>query len=185
MSETEEYWYALRTFFSQEKKVGAHLDTYNLSWFIPMRSTPVRRRPQEGPAKRFKADRPFVHNLIFIRKPADDDVLKNALLECPYSTRIYCKPDSQEWCAIPGRDILELRIICDQSFTAPHFINAEDIDPKVGREVEVVHGPMKGVHGRLLRKNKKYYILKTLGNGMGVVATVSRWCCQPVEQPDN
>ena len=36
--------------------------------------------------------------------------------------------------------------------------------------------------GRMMRKNKKYYVLKTMVGGMGVMVAVSRWCCEPATE---
>ena len=165
---TKKNWFALRTFFAQEQKVGAHLDNYLLSWFIPMRG------------KKGKGGRPFVHNLIFIKQPNDINVLKEALKTCPYVVFMYCNPGSRDWCVISDNDMLELRIICDQTFTEPIFLPSNEAELIAGREVRVVHGPLSGTHGRLVRKNKKYYIVKSVFNGMLVMVTVSRWCCEAV-----
>ena len=187
---TEENWYALRTFFSQEQKVGEHLKNYDVSWFIPMRGLIKKTKHGERNVKKDKNDlpyqpKPFVHNLIFIKQPDDVQQLTKALKECPYSTRMYCKADSPEWYVIPGRDILELRIICDQTFTDPIFLLQGQDEIKVGREVRVVHGPLSGIHGRMVRKNKKYYVIKTVTNGLSVMVAVSRWCCEPLDSHDN
>lgn len=174
-----ENWYALRTFYSQELKVGAYLDTYKLSWFIPMRGKTKGGTLSKVMGEK-KRPKPFVHNLIFIKQPEDISVLKNALKECPYTTFMYCNPGSMEWSVISGKDILELRIICDQSFSEPIFITTKEAELKVGREVRVVHGPLSGTHGRLIRKNKKYYVLKTIFSDMSMMVAVSRWCCEAV-----
>ena len=180
----EENWYALRTYFSQESKVGAHLDNYQLTWFIPMHGKTKRTKSGNEPQDKAQQSKPFVHNLIFIKQPDDVSLLKRALSECPYSTWVYRQPNGVDWCVIPGRDILELRIICDQSFTEPIFLTGQEAELKVGREVKVAHGPLSGIQGLLVRKNKKYYVLKMMVCGMGVMVAVSRWCCVPLDKDD-
>lgn len=180
----DENWFALRTYFSQENKVGAHLDNYQLSWFIPMRGKPSNAKQESDAQNKTQKSKPFVHNLIFIKQPDDVNILKKALAECPYSTSMYRQSNGIDWCVISGKDILELRIICDQTFTEPIFITEEDAKLKVGRYVMVVHGQLSGIHGKLVRKNKKYYVLKTMVTGMSVMVAVSRWCCVPMDEPD-
>jgi len=122
---------------------------------------------------------PAVHNLIFIRKTMKQEEMQTILRECPYSVSLYTKRDGRrEPYVIHDRDILELRLICDQSFSEPQFIVNKDDDLDIGRKVTVTHGPLKGVHGQLIRKKKKYYVMKTYA-GLGVIVEVSRWCCQP------
>ena len=74
----DENWYALRTYFSQENKVGAHLDNYQLSWFIPMHGK--ARNTKEGNESQAEArqPKPFVHNLIFIKQRPFETVEETA-----------------------------------------------------------------------------------------------------------
>jgi ribosomal protein L24 len=60
------------------------------------------------------------------------------------------------------------------------FLSAEEAQLKVGDPVLVAHGPLKGITGRLVRQNKKYFLLKEVP-GMGVMVKVSRWCCKPIQ----
>lgn len=73
--------------------------------------------------------------------------------------------------------------MCDVSLCEPTFITQGEYDMKVGHTVRVVHGPLSGIRGKLVRKNKKYYIMKSLGmdssDALGVMISVSRWCCEP------
>ncbi len=178
MPKSEDTWYALRTYYSQEQKVGGHLDRYSLQRFIPMRT--VLKADCSGPTKKArKSQVPYVHNLIFIKRPQDLQTLESALAECPYATSVYSQPESGEWCPIPESDILDLRIICDQSFTEPIFLTEEECDMVKGSLVEVTHGPLKGIRAILVRKNKKYYVVKEI-TGARIMVQVSRWCCKKI-----
>jgi len=177
MSANEEHWYALRTYYSQEQKVGRHLDRYGLTYFIPMRLSKKTVRQGDN-VRSIKQRVPFVHNLIFIQRPADDDCLRKALAECPFQTHVYCQPESEEWQDIAGRDILDLRIICDQSFCEPTFVTRSEGEVSIGTMVRVTHGPLQGIRGMLVRRKKRYYILKDVGT-LYVQVMVSRWCCEP------
>lgn len=124
---------------------------------------------------------PAVHNLIFLQVDRSIEELKKVLKECPYALSVYCragKPDT--WCLIPDNEIMDLRLMCDTSFTEPLFITQKESELKLGTQVIVTHGPLKGIRGKLVRKNKKYYLVKTLA-GLGVMVAVSRWCCKSTE----
>ena len=106
--------------------------------------------------------RPVVHNLIFIRKVFSEEVIRKILSECPYPLSVYRHQDkAQSWCEIAGQNIIDLRIMCDAAFCEPTFITQKEYDMKVGHIVRVVHGPLSGIRGKLVRKNKKYYIMKS------------------------
>ncbi len=177
----DEKWFALRTFHSQEKKVGLFLTEKHLSYFIPMRRIKVVCK--DGTPS--NCEQPFVHNLIFLRKTLDTIELKQILGQCPYPLSVYSHQDSKEhWYEIAKSEILDLRIICDNTFCEPKIITQKEYDLKVGRMVRVAHGPMKGIRGKLVRKNKKYYLLKTIAD-VGISISVSRWCCVAEEENNN
>lgn len=137
----------------------------------------------EKDGKVVRRQQPAVHNLLFIPLEQQREVLQKILAECPYSTYVYRQPDHpEEWCLIPDRDMTDLRLMCDSEFNEPLFLSSLECEMKVGRAVRIAHGPMKGIRGKLIRKNKKYYILKAF-DGFGVAVAVSRWCCVPDETP--
>lgn len=174
--ENEECWYALRTFHAQEFKVSHYLEQCHLGHFIPM-SNRVRHT-EEGAL--IKTRQPAVHNLIFLQKTRPKAELRTILSECPYAVSVYHHIDNEEkWYEISSHEILELRLLCDHSFN-PQFISQEESELKVGSEVYVKHGPFKGLSGKLVRKNKKYYLVKSFV-GLGVMVAVSRWCCESIE----
>jgi len=176
-SEDSGVWYALRTFFAQENKVSTYLEQNALEFFVPM----IYSMGSDAEGNPVRCYRPAVHNLIFIRKTTGEDVLKAILQKCPYTIQVYRKQsEEKEWYPIRDSEILELRMICDRSFEVPPIITEHNGDLPIGRMVKVVHGPMKGIKGKLVRKNKKYYLLKTLAN-LDVKIAVSRWCCESLD----
>ena len=167
-------WYAIRTFNSQELKVSKYLDARMLKNFVPMRKFRVSDN-----GKPVWKSRPIVHNLIFVMKMYPQDVIEHILSECPFPIKIYRRGnDARSWYEIDNREMLDLRMICDNSFCEPHFLPTDEI--KDGDMVRVVHGPLAGIRGKMVRKNKKYYIVKSLGD-LSVEVIVSRWCCEPDE----
>ena len=179
-SENHDSWYAVRTFNAQEFKVSEYFKKHSLPHFIPLSKSCVKE--QDGQVK--WRMRPVVHNLIFVRKAFSEEVVRKILQECPFPLSVYKRQDkAQSWCEIADQNIIDLRIICDVSFCEPTFITQKEYDMKVGQCVRVVHGPLKGIQGKLVRKNKKYYIMKSFEmdsqDALGVMISVSRWCCAP------
>ena len=59
------------------------------------------------------------------------------------------------------------------------YITEEEAELKAGTPVLVKYGPLKGLSGKLVRANKKYFLVKEVP-GMAVMLKVARWCCTPV-----
>lgn len=70
-----------------------------------------------------------------------------------------------------------MRMLCDPRFNALIFELPESGDITVGHAVRILSGPFKGFTGRLIRKSKKYYFVKTIA-GIGVMVRISRWNCE-------
>lgn len=153
--------------------MSLHLDRYHVEHFIPM----MKCLCYKNDGTQVKVERPAVHNLIFIRKVAPKSELRTILAECPYPVTVYHHSDNEQlWYEISDNDLMDLRLLCDSAFS-PQFISQEESELKVGTEVYVKHGPCKGLTGKLVRKNKKYYLVKTFV-GLGVMVNISRWCCE-------
>lgn len=128
---------------------------------------------------------PAVHNLLFLKADRSTDELRQVLTECPFPISVYCQIDKPGvWCQISDSDMTDIRLMCDTTFSEPKFITQEESELKVGTEVIVTHGPFKGITGKLIRKNKKYYLVKSIA-GLGVMVSVSRWCCQEVKKNED
>lgn len=169
-------WIALRTCFSQEIKVGGYLDSRHIPYFIPM----VLSADVDKDGKPVRRHRPAVHNLLFIPLEQNHKTIREILRECPYAIHVYGHPDRPgEWYKIPDRDMQDLRLICDLTYTEPQFVSAQECELKVGHTVRVTHGPLKNITGKLVRKSKKYYLVRTFGD-LGVMISVSRWCCEAI-----
>lgn len=148
-SDDEGYWIAIQTFHAQERKVCSFLDGYQTKHFVPM----VTRTVLAKDGKRVHKLQPAVHNLIFLQVDRSMDEVKRILANCPYSISVYSQMDKPGvWCLIPDKDMLDLRLICDITFTAPVFTTAQEVELKTGTHVRVTHGPMKGISGKLVCK---------------------------------
>lgn len=179
-TKSHDSWYAIRTFNAQEFKVSDYLKMHSLPHFIPVCKSRV-----EAPDGQVKwRMRPVVHNLIFVRKAFSEEVIRKILQGCPFPLSVYrCQDEAKSWCEIADQNIIDLRIMCDASFCEPTFITQREYDMKEGHIVRVEHGPLSGIRGKLVRKNKKYYIMKSFDidspDAPGVMISVSRWCCVP------
>ena len=168
-------WYAVRTFNCQEQKVSRFLTERGYIHFIPM--TIIKETGDESTLKRTMV--PAVHNLLFIQRKETAEQLIKDLSECQFPTSIFRHPGEKKCCEIPGLDMIELRMLCDPNFKTSTFMSQPEAEAMVGKEVRVVAGPFKGSTGRLVRKNKQFYFLKTV-IGMGVMVRISRWYCEPI-----
>lgn len=175
--ELDNPWYAIRTFNCQEQKVSKFLKEKGYMHFIPM--TIVQREVKEGEAPK-RISIPAVHNLLFIQKKGTLQDMQKMLQECMYPVSIFRQPGINQPCEIPARDMIELRMLCDTQFqTTSVFMTQDEAENMIGKEVRVTAGPFKGSVGRLVRRNKQYYFLKIV-TGLGVMARISRWYCEPL-----
>ena len=168
-------WYALRTFNCQEQKVSSFLTDKGYMNFIPM--VHVLKADNEKEEKKVLV--PAVHNLLFIRKSGSLKQMMNVLKECQIPVIFFRYPGVEQYCEISERDMAEFRFLCDPQFTTTTFLTQAEAEAMVGKEVRVVSGPFKGSCGKLIRKSKEYFFLKSV-IGMGVMIRIPRWYCKPI-----
>jgi hypothetical protein len=89
--------------------------------------------------------------------------------------------DDPAYYEIPAKQMMEFQMMCNPDITIREYLTEQEARMKVGTEVLVKFGPLKGLSGRLVRISKKYYLLKEVP-GMGVALKVSRWCCVPIDE---
>lgn len=170
-------WYAIRTFNCQERKISMFLTEKGCTHFIPMAVTLSKVKEGEAP-KRILV--PAIHNLLFVQKIGTQQKTLDTLKECMYPISVFRHPGADKLCEISARDMIELRMLCDPQFQDTSvFMTQDEAENMIGKEVRVTAGPFKGSIGRLVRKNKQYYFLKIV-TGMGVMARISRWYCEPL-----
>lgn len=174
----EHSWYALRTFNCQELKVSKFLTEKECMHFIPMTMVPGKMKEGETPKRILK---PAVHNLLFIQKTGTQQEMLDMLKECMYPISLFRHPGADHPCEISARDMIELQMLCDPQFqNTSVFMTQDEAENLIGKDVRVTVGPFKGSIGRLVRRNKQYYFLKIV-TGMGVMARISRWYCEPIQ----
>lgn len=169
-------WCAIRLFSLQWNAINEYLMGNGMETFVPM--TYVDYEDENGHIKRKL--KPVVSNLVFVRKTVDLTLLSDLVYRSPYKMALVKRSRKDTRIAeIPAGQMEEFKLMCNPEVEMRKFISEEEAKLKAGDPVEVVFGPFKGLSGRLVRQNHKYYLLKEVP-GMGVMLKVSRWCCKPV-----
>lgn len=134
-------WFALWTRSRHEQVVRDQLEQKAIEAFLPTVAKWSRWKD-----RRKKIDWPLFPGYCFARFHAHDRL---PVLKCAGVVSIVSF-DGGEPAPIPEREIESIRLLVQSSLA---------FDPcpliKEGDIVEVVHGPLKGVTGRLMRKNDK------------------------------
>lgn len=166
-------WYAVRTFNCKEKEISQFFTESGLTHFIPMLYKVDKRKA--GKSQRVLAT--VVHNLLFVQKTLSEKEILKIVSGCNWPLQIFRKIDSNECYEIPDSQMTEFRALCDQNFEDASFIEPEEIEAKVGKNVRIIHGPFTGMTGKLVRFNNKFFFVKSVV-GLGVMIHVSRWYCE-------
>lgn len=177
MGEQQTPWYALRLYSPCLRKVADWLAEQKVDYFVPMEY----RLSEHGGEKPHRELSPVVHNLIFVRKDRAEADFKTLLSTLKMKVSVIKKADDPtKYYEIPYRQMWEFQAMCNPEIEMRLYLSEEDAHLKSGYPVAVTHGPLRGLTGKLVRANKKYYLLKEVP-GMGVMIKVSRWCCQPLQ----
>jgi len=169
-------WYALKVYISNQRLLYEALKERQMECFIPMEYADDEVKSEADTPQL----RPIVRNLLFLKKTKAEHEIKELLNALPYKLSVIKKEGSTSDCyEIPASQMVEFQAMCNPDILSKKFISAEEAKLKAGTPVIVTHGPLKGLNGRLVRSNKKYYLLKEVP-GIGVMLKVSRWCCRPL-----
>ena len=170
-------WYAMKLFTMRQKEIAEALREKELEVFIPMEYADIEDHTNHVR----HALRPVVHNLLFIKKTQDEKEICKTILSLPYKVSIVKKePDKQEYYEIPAKQMFEFQAMCNPDILMKQFVSEEQAKLKKGTPVIVTHGPLKGLKGKLVRADRKYYLLKEVP-GIGVMLKVTKWCCKALE----
>ena len=137
----EPQWYAIWTRSRHEQVVREQLEQKQIEAFLPTITKWSRWKD-----RRKKIDWPLFPGYCFARFEVQNRL---PVLKCAGVVSIVAF-EGGEPAAIPEREIESIRLLLRSSLA---------FDPcpliKEGALVEVAHGPLKGVSGRLVRKNEK------------------------------
>ncbi len=170
-------WYAIRLFSNNQMRVGEYFKELGMEYFIPMQYR-IYEDEQGRPKKKL---RPVVSNLIFVKKTITSKAMQELVWKSQYKMSVITRDrQTREYYEIPAKQMFEFRAMCNPEIEMRKFLSAEEARHKAGAQVLVCHGPLKGLSGRLVRENRKYYLLKEVP-GIGVMLKVTRWCCKVVQ----
>ena len=170
-------WFAARLFMSKPQLVMDYLDEQHLPYFIPMEYVDVEDKDHHNR----QLLRPVVRNLVFIKKSQPEKKIQQLLTEAPFKSSVIRKSkDDSRYYEIPAKQMFEFQAMCNPEIAMRKFLSEEQAKLKPGTPVYVKYGPLKGLSGRLVRSNKKYFLLKEIPC-IGVMLKVARWCCKPLQ----
>ena len=170
-------WYAIRLFSNNQMKVGEYFKELGVEYFIPMQYRVYE--DQNGKPKRKL--RPVVSNLIFVKKTMTTQYMQELVRNSQFKMSVITRDrQTREYYEIPAKQMFEFRAMCNPDIEMRKYLSSEEAHHKAGVPVMVCHGPLKGLSGRLVRENKKYFLLKEVP-GIGVMLKVTRWCCKVLE----
>lgn len=175
-------WYAIRLFTLRLHEVKSFFEENGYKTFVPEQY----EDSVDCEGKLHHELRPVVRNLLFVEKGDTLDP-KDEKIRCLITNQqkfklslIKSSPQEQRPALIPSWQMREFMMMCNPDITMKEFVSPEEAQLKTGDWVTVHHGPLKGMMGRLVRKSKKYYLLKEIP-GIGVMMKVTRWCCQKID----
>lgn len=170
-------WFAVRLFMVKPQLVMDYLTEQQLPYFIPMEYVDVEDKDHHIRQQL----RPVVRNLVFIKKSKPEKTIRQLLMEAPFKSSVIRKSkDDSRYYEIPAKQMFEFQAMCNPEIAMRKFLSEEQAKLKPGTPVYVKYGPLKGLSGRLVRSNKKYFLLKEIPC-MGVMLKVARWCCRPLQ----
>ena len=170
-------WFGIQLFGLRQKVLVDFLKEKDIETFVPMQNVVFVDRQ----GKRRHELRPVVSNLIFVKKSLRQQAMAELITHCQYKMSVITRDrTTRDYYEIPAKQMFEFQAMCNPEIEMRKYLNAEEARLKVGTPVLVSHGPLKGLTGRLVRQNHKYFLLKEVP-GLGVMLKVSRWCCQPIE----
>ena len=171
-------WYAVRLFSLKLTEIEEYFKQHGYETFVP-RQWQVSEGHGGKPMRQL---RPVVHNLLFVKKATDEQQMRRVVAESSYKMSVIRKTaDDPAYYEIPAKQMIEFQMMCNPDISIREYLTEQEARMKVGTEVLVKFGPLKGLSGRLVRISKKYYLLKEVP-GMGVALKVSRWCCVPIDE---
>ncbi len=175
----ENSWVVIRTFNRKEMEVGSFLKEKGLTYFIPM-TYQEKLVGDEMKPRRILV--PVIHNYVFLQKRCTDNTLREMLNECRVPLQLLRNKMDNKVSEISDKEMTDFRLLCDPDYakTPVEFMDADEADAKPGKEVEVLHGQFAGVHGKLYKNGRQYWLIKTVGS-LSVMLRISRWYCKVVD----
>ncbi len=176
MYEEKRNWLVIQTFWKREKEVSTFLREKGVDHFIPMTYKERLVGSQEKPKRMLV---PVIHNYVFLEKTMTVREISSMMGQSDIPMRLFKNKGSDAPCEISNQDMFEFRMLCDPAYSDHVIVKEGEDDVEIGKEVVIMHGQFAGIHGRLVRKQHKYWFIKTVA-GISVMLRITRWYCKPV-----
>lgn len=158
----EACWFAARTRYGQELGIRDRLEKAGVEHFIPT----VRVRKSRGKGL---TERPAVTNLVFLRATkAEACALAN---EKGLPVRYIIDCATRTLLVVPDKQMEDFRRVLDLSLEEGGLM---DQPLSLGDRVKVVKGPLKGVEGRVIEFQGRYYVVVSLLDSLFARARVPK-----------
>ena len=152
------FWYAARTRYGQELKVRDRLVREGVEHFIPT-------VPAEGPRK----EKAAINNLVFLKATKAEalDLANTGVIPVKYI--IDCA--TRTLLVVPEKQMEDFRRVLDLSLDEGGLMEQP---LSLGDRVKVVKGPLKGVEGRVIEFQGRYYVVVSLLDSLFAKARVPK-----------
>lgn len=174
-------WYAIRLFSVKLKSVMSILKSAGIPFFVPYREV-TRKEQNTGSVRHYLT--PVVTNYVFIKLEKTVEIVEKTLQIEEVTFQLLRRKGDKELCLISASEMKDFIMMCNPAISERKFISEDEASLCLGDEVIVKCGPMKGYKGKLVRKQGKYFLLKTLP-GVGVMLSISRWNCKKCQAEVN
>lgn len=174
-NEARRVWYAVQTFYCKEERLGEYFKEKGINYFIPMRSS--ERITPDG--KKHRILTPAIHNLLFVEKTFTEKEFLAKVENCPIAFHLLRHRDTRKCYEIPDKEMLELRAICDPTYTGTLYVDTAMAEARPGQRIRVIRGQFAGLEGKLTQYKKSYYVVITVAT-IGVMLHIPKWYCEKI-----
>lgn len=170
-------WLCIRLYTIKPYEIKSFLETDGIKVFLPEEY----RVKEDADGHRKRSLVPVVRNLLFVYVDNNFDDIRQKVGDSRYHTAfITPSPAVKNPAKISDVEMQEFIQMCNPDIENKQFVTHDEVKLKNGDMVIVERGPLKGITGRLIRKAKKYYLLKEAGP-MAVLLKVTKWTCRKIE----
>lgn len=171
-------WFAARIFHTKQMKFKSFLEENGIECFVPTEDCELKMEGGEYQV----VSKPVVSNLLFIKTQLREEDIQSMVNQTDFNPYFFKKDnDSNKFYHIPASQMEEFIALSETKADLKKYITGEQAQLKKGTPVFVKYGPLKGLQGKLVRQDKKYYLLKEIP-GVGIMLKISKWCCRPLTE---
>ena len=160
------YWVAVLVQMNTERKSSQKLSKLGIENFVP-----VQTEIHQWSDRKKKVARIVIPMVVFVYVNSREEKI---LRTCSFIHKVLAYPGYKDAARIPDGQIEKLKFMLDNSETA---VEVSDSIFKVGEEVEIVRGPLKGLFGELCYFDKSNPMV-------GVYLELLGYACVSVNKTD-